>query len=160
MKFINKKIIVLMSVFLLSLSLYAKAKNIMYVAVNSASLKVKASKFAKESAILEYGTAAIVIDEKGDWYFICDSNDETKKGWIPSSALSKKKVLASSSTTADAKEIALAGKGFSSSIESTYAKEFNVDYSDVDYVESQSVSDKELQSFIVEGQLNSGEDNE
>lgn len=83
-----------------------------------------------------------------------------KKGWIPSSALSKKKVLASSSTTADAKEIALAGKGFSSSIESTYAKEFNVDYSDVDYVESQSVSDKELQSFIVEGQLNSGEDNE
>ena len=58
--------------------------------------------------------------------------------------------------SADADEIALAGKGFNSTIEAIFAEEFEVDFGVVDYIESLGIESEEAAVFAREGELNDG----
>lgn len=162
MKSTFKKMILLLAVMSTLSFVYAKpSKKPLYVAMDSAPLREKASAVSAKVGELNYGDEVRVLQEKKNWSLVCLYDDDSVKGWIPVSALSKKKIVASGSkTSADADEIALAGKGFNSTIEAVYAEEYEIDYSEVDFVESQSVSEKEIEKFAKEGKLFLGENDD
>ncbi|MCR4954415.1 MAG: SH3 domain-containing protein [Treponema sp.] len=159
MKSIFKKVILLFALISTISFGYAKpSKKPMYIAMDPAPLREKASAVSTKVGELNYGDEVLVLQEKKNWSLICLYYDDSVQGWIPNTALSKKKIVANGSkTSADADEIALAGKGFNSTIEAVYAEEYEIDYSQVDYVESQSVSEAEIEKFAKEGKLFLGE---
>lgn len=160
MKSIFKKLTLLFVLFLSLNSAYAKSKT-MYICLEPAVLREKASAVSSKIHELEYGTPVYVIQEKKNWALVCDVEDDSVSGWVPATALSKKKIVAKGSkTSADADEIALAGKGFNSTIEAVYSDEFEIDYSSVDYVESLQTSEASVVKFIKEGQLFLGDSDE
>ena len=148
----------LVSIFILTLVVsfvYAKPKEkALYISLDPAVLKEKASALSAKVGELSYGDSVILLDEKKNWSYVCSVDDDSVQGWIPSSALSKKKIVAGATkTTADADEIALAGKGFNSTIEAVYADEFEIDYTDVDFVEAQLADIDDVVAFIEDGRL-------
>lgn len=135
----------------------APSSKTMYVSLDPASLKESASTFSRDVGTVEYAAKVRVIEEKKNWVRIELLNDSRVTGWIPSSALSSKKIKAKGTgTTADADEIALAGKGFTSTIEAVYADEYAIDYSSVNYTEEQAASLDDILAFIREGGLCGG----
>ncbi|MCQ2586841.1 MAG: SH3 domain-containing protein [Treponema sp.] len=154
-----KKVIVLLFV-VLNLSSYicAAGKKTMYVSVDTAIVRENSSKASKKSASIPYGAAVTIIQEKKDWYYIsCDS--PKVYGWVQASSLTRKNVAARGKvSSADAKEIALAGKGFNASIETAYAEAGNIDFSTVNKVETYTPSEESIVKFIKEGELNLSEE--
>lgn len=151
-----KKIIVLLFLVFAAQNVFA-ADVTKYVALNDCTLRQKDSATSKVLATLERGTAVIVVNEKGSWSYVKKSENSSVTGWIPTSALSKKKIIASKNVNASAKEIALAGKGLWKSMEADMSREYSYNYSLVDYVEKVSISDAEIVAFMKEGKLNAGE---
>lgn len=137
----------------------ASSSKTMYVSLDPASLKESASSFSKDVGTVGYASKVRVLEEKRNWVRIELEGDPSVSGWIPSSALSSKKIKAKGSgTTADADEIALAGKGFTATIESAYANEYSVDYGPVNYAEEQAASADYILAFIREGFLAGGDE--
>lgn len=137
----------------------ASSSKTMYVSLDPASLKESASSFSKDVGTVGYASKVRVLEEKRNWVRIELESDPSVSGWIPSSALSSKKIKAKGSgTTADADEIALAGKGFTATIESAYANEYSVDYGPVNYAEEQAASADDILAFIREGFLAGGDE--
>ncbi len=120
-----------------------------YVAVKTANVKAKDSNSSKTVASVSYGDAVTVVDEGTKWTQVKLSNGTT--GWLNSSSLSKRKIVASSKVSTDAKEIALAGKGFGDGISAESDSKGN--YSAVDAVEKNSVTEKENTAFKTNGGL-------
>lgn len=137
-------------------SLFAKS-TVKYVCASNAVLREKASTSSKKAFILNYGTSVEVLSEEGKWSYVQKSDDASKKGWIPTAQLTKKKLSTSSTVSANAKEIALAGKGFSKNLEVNLFNDFNFDFSTVDAVEKNAVSENEVRAFMKEGKLAVGE---
>lgn len=126
---------------------------VMYVAIESLSVKTKASITGKEIGILNYGDKVIVTNEKGSWSKI-SFDKETLEGWVNTSSLTKKKIIASENkVSTNANELALAGKGLNSTVEATYGVEYEINYDLVDEIENNQVSEEEVIEFIEEGKL-------
>lgn len=143
-------------------SLYADSKNqTMYICLNTVDLMEKPSTRSKKTGSLFYGSKITTKEEKNNWIFIQSDDKPSLQGWVPSGAVTKKKVTAKNQAgSANASEIALTGKGFSSSIEKEYAKNYEVNFSDVDYIESLNVSDASNLEFMEEGNLKAGGNDE
>ena len=94
------------------------------------------------------------MEEKKSWAYICAISDDEIKGWIPLASLSKRRLIPNSSVTANAKELALAGKGFNKAIETKYFEDSTEILQKVDLVEENKVSTEEIVSFLEEGNLN------
>lgn len=160
MRVINIKKVLLFVLITLNISSYvcAAGKKTMYVSVDTAIVRESASKASKKSTTIPYGAAVTILQEKKDWYYISCDNPKAF-GWVQSNALTKKNVAARGKvSSADAKEIALAGKGFNASIEAAYAEAGNVDFTFVDKVETYTPSEESVIKFIKEGELNLSED--
>lgn len=156
-KFIRYLLILLFAVS--AFPLFAASPKTAYVSLDPASLKESASSFSKDIGTVEYGAKVRVLEEKKSWSRIELYDNSGVTGWIPSSALSSKKIKAKGSgATADADEIALAGKGFTATIEAVYADEYEIDYSAVEYAELQTPSQDAILEFIREGGLAGGEE--
>lgn len=158
-----KKISLFLIVFVMTVfssSVFAKEKVVKkYVAVNSAVLREKPSALSNKVCTLDYATEVHVKETKKGWLFVVSKKNENLKGWIPSSSLSDKKLVAKGNkTSVDANEIALAGKGFNAAIEKEYAATEHIDYSGVNYIERINVSETEVINFISSGKLNEGDD--
>ena len=69
--------------------------------------------------------------------------------------MSRNKV-AQKKVSADAKEIALAGKGWSSAMEEAYSDAAGLDYSIIDSIENIVCDEDEIVNFIIEGKLKLG----
>lgn len=139
--------------------LFAAGSKTMYVSLDPVSLKESASSFARDVGTIEYASKVRVLEEKKNWVRIELVSDTRVTGWVPASALSSKKIKAKGTgTSADADEIALAGKGFTSTIEAIYADEYAIDYEPVNYAEEQAASADEILEFIREGGLAGGEE--
>jgi uncharacterized protein YgiM (DUF1202 family) len=134
-----------------------KAGDTLYVNVNSAALKSSTGFFASTTGTVKYGDQVKVVAVNNKWLQVRTSANVT--GWIASSSLTTKKISAQgSAANASAREIALAGKGFSPEVEAEYKKDGGqIDYAAVDAMEKVTVSDKELLAFIEEGHLAKGE---
>jgi uncharacterized protein YgiM (DUF1202 family) len=131
-----------------------KKGDVMWVAVKNVKVKSSTGWFASTAGTLTYGTQVTVQSVSGKKVQIQGGG---VTGWVDVSALTSKRITASASaTSASAKEIALAGKGFSEEIEGTYRsdnKNLDAAYKIVDTVEATTVSDDVLQKFIVDGDL-------
>jgi uncharacterized protein YgiM (DUF1202 family) len=129
----------------------------LYVNVNSANLKSSTGFFASTTGTVKYGDDVRVMAINGKWAQVRTSKNVT--GWIAGASLTTKRISTQGNTAnASAREIALAGKGFSPEVESEYRKGGEkVNYDAVDAMERVTVSDKDLLDFIEEGRLARGE---
>ena len=134
-----------------------KAGDTLYVNVNSASLKSSTGFFASTTGTVKYGDQIRVLAVNGKWTQVRTTANAS--GWIASSSLTTRRIAAQGNTAnASAREIALAGKGFSPEVEAEYKKgQRNLNYTAVDDMEKAGPSDRELLSFIEEGRLARGE---
>lgn len=130
--------------------IYAKPKK-MYVSAEKINLKSSTSFFAKQLESLDYGQQVLVLETKGKWSKVQPVENAEISGWISSSLLSKRKLISSfNNFSATTDELALAGKGFSSS--DNWGKN-NANYDAVKQIEGQIISNEELLNFIQEGEL-------
>jgi hypothetical protein len=86
-------------------------------------------------------------------------SDSGKTGWIEYAKLTTRRISSQGNTAnASAKEIALAGKGFSPEVEAEYKQSGEqLNYPAVDDMEKAGVADSDLLAFIEEGHLSRGE---
>ena len=129
-----------------------------YINVSSAELKASTGFFASTTAAVKYADEVKILAINGNWAQV-RTTAGNKTGWIAKSSLTSKRIAAQgSSSNASAKEIALAGKGFSPEVESEYKKEGGkINYQAVDEMEKVVISVKDLLNFITEGRLAKGE---
>lgn len=126
----------------------------MSVQVKSAPLRDTPSFIAKVAATLSYGDRVEVLETRGGWMKVSAAGGS---GWAHNSALSSKRiVLKSGQDTARARassdELALAGKGFNSDVESEFKKGHrDIDFTWIDKMEKMRVSPAEMQLFLTEG---------
>ncbi len=113
------------------------------------------SKKAKKTITVYYGTELIVLGSDGDFLQVKVAGKERQTGWIKQSQTSSRKLQTTSSANAD--EIALAGKGFNAEVEGLYAQNTNADFSPVDKIESFESDSDELDEFMSEGNLQEAE---
>ncbi|MDR2782426.1 MAG: hypothetical protein LBB48_01035 [Treponema sp.] len=144
-----------------SSTVFAQKKgDVMYVAVKSVNVKSSKGFFASTKGTLSYGTQVTVQSVSGSKVEVTAGN---LTGWVDGSSLTSKRITASTaSTSASAKEIALAGKGFNEEIEGVYkAENANLEqaYIAIDAVESVVVDNNALKQFIVDGKLAGAEEN-
>ena len=153
-----KKQLLFMIILCLALPFTAAAKaKTQYVAIDPAPLKAKPAASSKKVGTAEYASAVLVLKEEKSWVYVQLVSDKSVEGWLPASALTSKKIKEKvDATSANADEIALAGKGFNSTIEAVYAEQYEMNFSVVDYIESLGAQQEEAIAFAQEGQLNDG----
>lgn len=146
----------------LTLPVFAASKSkskttTMYVTVDSAQLKAKPAASSKKIGTVDYKTPVIVLQSEKSWYLVQLADDNSIEGWLPASALTSKTIKdKNKAASADADEIALAGKGFNSTIEAVYAQEFEVNFDIVDYIETLGADTEAAVAFARQGELNDG----
>jgi len=130
----------------------------LYVNVNSANLKSSTGFFASTTGTVRYTDEVRVLAVSGKWVQVRTSVG-SRTGWIAYASLTTKRMAPQGSTaSASAREIALAGKGFSPEVEAEYKKGGQkVDYAAVDEMERVTVTERDLLAFIEEGRLAKGE---
>jgi len=156
-----KQIIFITLFCLFSGLLYAqKAGDLLYVNVKSVNLKSSAGALAPDvpDGTVEYTNEVKVLSVKGNWVQV-QTTAGNKTGWIPyASVTSKRMAPAGTPASASAREMSLAGKGFSPEVEKEYKKEKReLNYDDIDAMEEINVSDDNLRIFLEEGRLAGGE---
>lgn len=143
---------------LLSAASFKKGSNV-YVNVKTAQVKNGTGLFAKEVASVSYGQNLVVVQTSGKKTQVSIPSANIT-GWISTGSLTSKKISGTSGSyvAASQSELALAGKGFSAEAEKAFkTSNANLDYSDVDEIEKITVSNSELEQFIIEGKLAGGE---
>lgn len=123
-----------------------------YVAVKTVDLKSSTGFFASRVVQIVLGASARVVRVDGNWLQLQTTDGRT--GWAKTDNFSTRVVVASGSATA--KEVALAGKGFSAGTEIEFKKE-GLDYSPVDAIERLDVSLNDLEKFVNDGKLKGGQ---
>lgn len=153
-----KKLTLLLVVLCLSIPVFSASKTkTQYVAIDPAPLKAKPAASSKKIGSIEYASAVIVLQEEKSWVYVQLVDDESVEGWLPASALTPKKIKdKANATSANADEIALAGKGFNSTIEAVYAEQYEMNFAIVDYIETLGAAESEAIAFAKAGQLNDG----
>ncbi|MDR3020271.1 MAG: hypothetical protein LBU66_05140 [Treponema sp.] len=129
----------------------------LYVAVKTVTLKSSTGFFASNRGTLEYGDRVTVLQVSGKFVEVRSATNSSLTGWTSSANLSARQVISSSTGSASAREVALAGKGFNQDVENSYKTQGNLNYADVDRVEAISVNEAELRRFLEEGRLAMGD---
>jgi uncharacterized protein YgiM (DUF1202 family) len=135
---------------------FAQTSRTMYVAVKNAAVKSGTGFFARELTKLPQGAVLTVLQQKDKWMQVRTSTQPVITGWIASGSLTSKRITTSGSSVSSS-EIALAGKGFSPSIELEYKDSAGLDYSQIDAMEAQTVPNEQILDFLTKGQLKKGE---
>lgn len=154
-----KKIVWPLGLIFFTVSNSAFAAEYAYVQIKSSKVRSAPKIWASAVASVSYGDSLTVSETNDGWSKVSTSNG--KSGFIPSSALSPKKVILASSSrvsqsAADPTDAILAGKGFDQNVESQFAAQSNGNYKAVDTMEKLKVSDSELKAFVVAGELTGG----
>ena len=151
-----KKLVLFLAIICLTLPIFAASKP-QYVAIDPAPLKAKPAASSKKIGSVEYASAVMVLKTEKSWVYVQLVDDKRLEGWLPASALTSKKIKdKASATSANADEIALAGKGFNSTIEAVYAEQYEMNFDIVDYIETLGAPEAEAIAFAKAGQLNDG----
>ena len=138
-------------------SAQASTGDTMYVAVKTLSLKSGTGFFAGKTGTLNYGDRVTVIQINGKKAEIQSASDSSVIGWADAADLTPRQIVQGNTTSASAREVALASKGFNQEVEDSYKTQGNLNYEDVDKVEAITVSEEELKQFLEEGHLSLGE---
>jgi len=139
-------------------SAQARAGGTLYVSVKSVTLKSGAGFFSGAVGTLALGEQVTVIQVSGSNVEVRSVKNSSLTGWTSSGNFSAKQVVAGTSSTATAREVALAGKGLTQEVEQEYKKQQqNLNYADVDKVEAIKINEADLKKFLEEGRLRTGE---
>ena len=150
----KKLILFLLTILFVCSAVFAQAdRNTRYVAVRSTELKSSTGFFAATVGTLSLGDAVTLISESGKWSQV---RSGAVTGWVASSEISVRRVVAANNTGVSASEVALAGKGFSAENEAEHRRS-GADYSMVDLMEQTTVPPADLLRFIDDGRLKKGE---
>ena len=129
----------------------------MSVQVRDGQLRNRASFLGTVTGAVAYGDRVTVNQTQAGWCEVATAAG--KSGWIHESALTPKRVVLSSGandarTGASGQEVALAGKGFSKEVEASYkSQNRDIDYTWVDWMGQQKVSNDQLVQFLKQGDL-------
>ncbi|AIN93781.1 hypothetical protein [Treponema putidum] len=136
-----------------------KSSKKMYVNIKETWIKSDAGFFAKNVMMVRYGEQVYLLEEKGKWMKVSPVSNPDLVGWLPTANLTRKKIVGSfdKKTSAEAKELALAGKGLTEGSGSEFSASGKKNYEAVDSVEAIKISQNDLQLFIKEGLLKDGE---
>jgi len=147
-----KKILVL-----LCLVLFAGGIAALYVAIKTVTLKSAIGAGATNKGTLNYGAKVTQIKVDGNYTEVKSVDDPSLTGWVTTTSLTTKQIVAgTAASTTTAKEVALAGKGFSQEAEKSLSQKKELNYADVDRVEAIKVREKDIESFLKEGELKMG----
>lgn len=143
---------------LLLLSSSISVAESLFIEVQSAKLRSEPKAWAPPVADLKYGDEIEVVETNSPWIKV--RTKDLKEGFLHSTATTSRPVILKSNVDTNAKldtfEAVLAGKGFSSSTEISYAKTHDkLDFTLVDSMEIRSRKyEAELLSFMQSGGLN------
>jgi hypothetical protein len=130
----------------------------LYVSVKTLTLKSDTGFFAGNKGTLNYGDRVTVTKVDGKHVEVRSAADSSLIGWAAASNFTAKQIVSASSSTASAREVALAGKGFSQEVENSYnSQQTDLNYADVDKTEAITVSEDDLIKFLEEGRLRMGD---
>ena len=129
----------------------------MSVQVRQTDLRATPSFLAAPAGTLRYGDRVTVLTEQPGWYQV-SLNGTEPAGWVNGSALTHKTIVLQSGeaahTAASSGELALAGKGFNSSVEAQFkAGHRDVDFACVDRMERRRVTPPQALEFLKAGGL-------
>ncbi len=138
---------------------FGATATIMSVQVRKAEIRDTPSFLGKVTSGLAYGDKVTVGQPQGAWMRVTAAG---QSGWIHSSALTTKNIVMKAGdgaqTSASSGEMALAGKGFNSDVESKFkANHKDIDFAPVDRMEKIKISTSALQKFAVTGGLKMSE---
>ena len=140
----------------LALAAAAWAATEMTVQVKMGQLREKPAFLSRVVAEVPYGQTVSVGESLGDWRHVTAA---AGAGWMhqttiapqQSALIAQAQQQASGASTG---ELALAGKGFSKSVEDQFRqRRGNLDYSWLDRMEASDVAPQQLQAFVMEGSL-------
>ncbi|MCL2759423.1 MAG: hypothetical protein FWD22_04360 [Treponema sp.] len=135
-----------------------RAGGTLYVATKTVDLKSGTGFFASNRGKLNYGDRVTVIQVSGKFVEVRSAANTSVTGWTATANLTTKQVVAGTASTASAREVALAGKGFNQEVEQSYRnQQRNLNYADVDRVETITVNEADLRRFLEEGRLSMGD---
>lgn len=143
--------------FSFGLTAYAVGRQLMSVQVKNGHVRSQPSFLGKVTAELSYGDRVETLAEQGSWIKVQPSSK--KSGWMHLSALTPKKIVFKASDaevekSTSGEEVALAGKGFNEEVEKKYRSENKkLRYDEIDKMEKITVSQKKIQMFMVQGNL-------
>jgi hypothetical protein len=125
------------------------------VVVKKTSVRRDRQFFAPTLAEAELGDSFGVLAREKGWVKVGTASGE---GWLHESAVSAKKVAASSQGAAggkaDDRDVAAAGKGFNPQVESEYRKQNpEANYAAVDRMEKLGATDQAVTAFVRDGGL-------
>jgi len=148
-----RRVLLFLAILSLSLSAaHSQARNVRFVAVESADVRSGTGFFAGDVGTLRLGDEVTVVRDSGRW---SEVRAGTVTGWVASASLSPRRPVRAGAAVTPG-EVALAGKGFGREVENQY-RLTGPDFSPVDEMEAASLSMAELRRFIVEGRLSGGE---
>lgn len=131
----------------------------MSVQVKSAHLKKKPNPLAELLTTLPYGDQLQVKTEEGPWLKVMHPKTGTT-GWVHSSALSARQIVINPANrhieAAHSGTISLAGQGFNLEVEKQYKEQKQLDYTQIDRMESVTPSQEEIRAFAKSGNLGKG----
>ncbi len=128
------------------------------VQVREGCIRAGPSALSAMVARVSYGETLAVLEEQGSWFKV-KKQDSDVSGWMPKTSLTPRKVKLSAGeddakVSASGGELALAGKGFNSKVESEFkAKNKNLNFAAVDAMEKIKVSTQAMQAFLKDGGL-------
>jgi hypothetical protein len=128
----------------------------LYVSVKTVDLKSSTGLIAGTVTTLNYGDEVTVKQVNGKFVEVKSAADPSLSGWTASANFSTKKIISGNTSTMSAKEFALAGKGFNQDVENSYSTQGQINFTDVDKIETITVDDSTLTRFIEEGHLSTG----
>jgi hypothetical protein len=129
----------------------------LYVAIRTVTLKSSTGFFAGNRGTLNYGDRVTVLQVSGRYVEVRSASNSSLTGWTASANLTTRQVVSGNTSTASAREVALAGKGFNQDVENSYRAQENLNYADVDRVEAITVSESDLRQFLESGRLSTGD---
>ncbi|MDR2542460.1 MAG: hypothetical protein LBC80_03305 [Treponema sp.] len=129
----------------------------LFVSIRTVELKSGTGWFASTRGRLNYGDRVTVIQVSGKFVEVRSATNTSLTGWTASANFSTRPVVAGTTGTATASEVALAGKGFNQEVEDSFRSQQNLNYADVDRVEAITVDMNALRRFLEEGRLSLGD---
>jgi len=155
-----KKILIVFCLVLFVTGLAAaqiRAGGTLYVAVKTVTLKSGTGFFASNRGTLNYGDRVTVIRVDGRFVEVRSAANSSVTGWTATANMSVRQVVSGSSSTATAREVAMAGKGFNRDVEQAFRNQNrNLNYADVDRVEAITIQESAFRRFLEEGRLRMG----
>jgi len=147
---------IIIVILLCSLSCLTAAAETLRVTTRENAVRSDCRFFAPVKLKVALGDQLTVRGRKGDWYLV---SARGVNGCIHKSAVESRSFAAAGrgarSGSASADEVSLAGKGFNPQVEAGYRKSgAGLNYAAVDEITRITVSEKSLESFVLQGGLN------